>query len=68
MSGKTASGIKRSSVRGFPKTCHGHKLKLSAVFEMDISCQGYGYEQAMNSFYRTVSFISTLTHEIIFDL
>jgi len=42
---------------------------LSAVFEIDISCQGYGYtNRIMNSFYRTVSFISTLTHETIFDL
>lgn len=40
----------------FSQDCHGHNSELSAVFEMDIACQGYGYKQNNELFLQNCEF------------
>lgn len=65
---KTAPGFMPSSAPGFPKTATGSIQSCQQCLRWISPAKAMATNIIMNSFYRTVSFISSLTHEIIFDL
>lgn len=65
---KTAPGFMPSSAPGFPKTSTGTIQSCQQCLRWKSPAKATARNRIMSSFYRTVSFISTLTHEIILDL